>query len=794
MITEIDIEKFGLFSDYQWKQNIKDDIFKKVNIIYGRNYSGKTTLSRILKCVGDRKLHEQYTDGAFKITNIDKSTSTNTNLVSPYNIRVYNTDFVRENLMFLYDESRDIKPFTLLGSENQGIQIRIDEITGELGSIESKKGLLFDQNKQSELLRTANTATEKKDGALTGKLRTKANDEIKKNPNFVKQGTTYTISNIQQEIGEIIKSPTAELVLTDAEKDIHKATINEQSKPDITKIGETKPTFAEKVISTRKLVEKSISVTNTIQELVNDAVLQTWVNKGRELHKNQRDKCAFCGSDITSSRWEEIDAHFSKELEELKAEIKTETGQLNELKLKLQTFLEDKDIKKDSFYTAFHSKYDTVNAQWGLVTTKYADNINMLISALSKRDADIFTALTVEDIEDNSEEILSTIIQFNELIETHNSKTNQLETDKDSSRTILRFSEIKSFIDSIDYNALKKDIEDSKAKNKADKEVLDQLSGHITALELEKTEKEHAQKDEGAAALKVNELLSRFFGHNGLMLDPEANSEDGTPKTRFIIKRGTEKAHNLSEGECSLIAFCYFIAKMDDELKGADSDKLLIYIDDPISSLDNNHIFFMFSLIESIICKEKKYGQLFISTHNLEFLKYSKTLTSANKQINHFIIQREKSCFNERSVIKKMPPHLRDNITEYSFLFEELYNVISPLSSAEDVRIEANYTHFYNLANNMRKFLECYLWYRLPNNKTPLNNLDILFDHNIPTLVNRVIHEGSHLAWGDRGTLPQDVVEAKFVATEILKAIKSKDSSHFDSLCESVGVDKSIAF
>jgi len=60
MITKIDIEKFGLFKDYQWSKNFGNDsnagVFKKVNIIYGRNYSGKTTLSRMFRCIEAGKL------------------------------------------------------------------------------------------------------------------------------------------------------------------------------------------------------------------------------------------------------------------------------------------------------------------------------------------------------------------------------------------------------------------------------------------------------------------------------------------------------------------------------------------------------------------------------------------------------------------------------------------------------------------------------------------------------------------------------------------------------------------
>lgn len=39
MIAKIDIERFGLFSNYYWKQHIgteNNQIFNKMNIIYGR--------------------------------------------------------------------------------------------------------------------------------------------------------------------------------------------------------------------------------------------------------------------------------------------------------------------------------------------------------------------------------------------------------------------------------------------------------------------------------------------------------------------------------------------------------------------------------------------------------------------------------------------------------------------------------------------------------------------------------------------------------------------------------------
>lgn len=57
MFTKIDIEKFGLYNDFKWDTL---PALGRVNIIYGRNYSGKTTLSRIFDSVSLCKLHKDY--------------------------------------------------------------------------------------------------------------------------------------------------------------------------------------------------------------------------------------------------------------------------------------------------------------------------------------------------------------------------------------------------------------------------------------------------------------------------------------------------------------------------------------------------------------------------------------------------------------------------------------------------------------------------------------------------------------------------------------------------------------
>tara|TARA_B100000609_G_C16950660_1_gene298920 strand:- start:116 stop:370 length:255 start_codon:yes stop_codon:yes gene_type:complete len=59
MIKKINhIKNFGVFNDYRRSGTIQD--FEKVNIIYGWNYSGKTTISRVFQCFENCMLKEHY--------------------------------------------------------------------------------------------------------------------------------------------------------------------------------------------------------------------------------------------------------------------------------------------------------------------------------------------------------------------------------------------------------------------------------------------------------------------------------------------------------------------------------------------------------------------------------------------------------------------------------------------------------------------------------------------------------------------------------------------------------------
>ena len=828
MFTKIDIKKFGLYRDFTWG-NLPG--LGRVNIIYGRNYSGKTTLSRVFDSMSLNQLHKDYLDADFTLHTEDPAVHTvnQTNMDQcPYAVRVYNSDYVKRNLSWLNnEEDGEIIPFTLLGSDNVEAQKAIEEIDEKLGNIEEKKGLLYADHVKSKEYYDKKGKYDDAWNALETALKNKANGDIKKKNLYVKQGTNYIVNNIKRDIEEFISAVNVTedeegkplekpyikyevddaVVLTDEEKEKLTKTVNETEKPTISFLPDKEPHLTDFVEKVKKLAPKTIALSKALQELVDNDLLQAWVDKGREVQKDRK-TCAFCGNPIAPERWDALNAHFSKESEDLKTALTTLKTALESASESLDKFLESRGFRKENIYVLYLGEFDAVIKLWNTFVENYKNAIGQLIAPVVERLSNIFKPVNVDELKVELKGYKEFEEAFNALVEKNNAYGLKLEGAKDDARKKLRLDYVYQFCLDINYaetiDRLTKEEEELGVQYNA----MTTRAEEIAELKKQRQQKELDKKDEGKAAQKVTELLFNHFGNGSLSLEPETiedevDEETGEmkPRTRFVVKRGTDYAKNLSEGEKSLISFCYFIAHMADELNGPDADKLVIYIDDPISSLDSSHIFFMYSLIETTFIKPTNFGQLFISTHNLEFLKFMKRFKlrgpKGTKTICHYVVVKlGKGTTNDyRCEIKEMPNYLRKYMTEYNFLFEQIY-AIAQLEREEDQTLYGEkYTLYYNIGNNMRKFLECYLFNRFPDADDPLaEHMADMFDDHVPSEVNRIVNEYSHLVWAERGMKVMDVPEVVKAAREILKALQLKDRKHYDTLCKSVNLDETVDF
>lgn len=335
------------------------------------------------------------------------------------------------------------------------------------------------------------------------------------------------------------------------------------------------------------MVEKKIRASDPIQELLNDAALAAWVRTGREHHKDKREKCAFCGNDLPADLWEKLDKHFNQESEELRTARDGVLVSIESEKTRASNLLK---IKNSDFYSNYTQDLDTLAAQLSTHSGSYCANLEALKEQVEKRKSDIFTPLSF----DEPASVESDLNTVRSLYEALRSKSNQftesLSADQSKAREALRLHEVFTFITDIKYADECKTIEALKDEMDKVEESKITAKGRVDTKREKINELKAQLKDESKGADRVNDYLNNFFGHQSLSLKAiEETSEDASSGYRFEVTRDDKKAFHLSEGECSLIAFCYFMAKLEDiETKG---NQPIIWIDDPICSLDANHIF-----------------------------------------------------------------------------------------------------------------------------------------------------------------------------------------------------------
>ncbi|MBR6612200.1 MAG: RloC protein, partial [Campylobacter sp.] len=99
----------------------------------------------------------------------------------------------------------------------------------------------------------------------------------------------------------------------------------------------------------------------------------------------------------------------------------------------------------------------------------------------------------------------------------------------------------------------------------------------------------------------------------------------------------------------------------------------------------------------------------------------------------------------------------------------------------------------YNFGNNLRKFLEIYLFFKYPQKKSlGVETIERFFGSTQNAiLLNRYIQEYSHLREIlERGMKPLDIPESKKIAEFVLETIKNKDPEQYEALCESINDNK----
>lgn len=798
MIQKIkSIASFGVFKGFVWDSCVlgpegKVQEFKKLNIFYGRNYSGKTSLSRIFRAMETQELPEKIENPDFCISFDDNTEVTQGSLANNKAVvRVFNEDFVRENLRFINNLEDGVEPFAVLGEKNNTLEAEIKKLEAELGSSEEGKqtGLHAELQKLREQYEEAKVQHERATSSLEKLLQNKAinrENGIKYNvERFGEQN--YTVLRLKDDIGRVLEKTYHPL--SDDERTAYEQLTRERSLPDVSAFHAPQLHLASFIERAGRLVERPVGDSEKILELVRDAELNRWVDAGRPYHRDRK-TCAFCGNPISENRWVLLEKHFDEASERLKQDI---SALIDEIKREQKSIEVGPGVMKEAFYSRSHSEFAEVMQRIECAHNNYANVLHQLVRQLEERKNDFLNVHTFDKPDDVSEELNGAWQAYETLRCESNQYTAQLTSERRKAQEALRLDEVFRFQSEINYKQQKQNIRNCEDKRNEFSAKVSDCEDKIRGIEERIQAKQRELSDETKGAERVNQYLTAFFNDQHISLQAtKASSETGENIVRFDVFRDGKKAYHLSEGEVRLLAFCYFLAKLDDpETHGV---KPIIWIDDPISSLDGNHIFFIFSLIRAQIVASKRFDQLFISTHSLEFLKYLKNLvpeTEKKKEkdgckeeelVGFFLIVRR----GKTSVVERMPTYMKKYVTEFNYLFQQIYKC-----ATIDNPTDHDYGFFYNFGNNVRKFLEIYLYYKYPNHKMgDMKRLKCFFNGDeIPAfLVNRIDNEYSHLAAAfERGEMPIDIPEMSKAAQQILDKLEEHDSEQYQALLASIG-------
>ncbi|UZD21192.1 AAA family ATPase [Algoriphagus halophytocola] len=766
------LKDFGIFQNSEWKDLPE---FKRFNLIYGWNRCGKTTLSRVFsscekKLIYHKDLFRQFPiNGEFEIELFDK-TSIKSKVIQNSNleIRVFNQDFIEDNVSFEPNRS------------SNGI-VYLSE-----GDIESKKKLEKLKTEKKELKAIFDLAKKNKDSKE--KIKNSFLQSVGREVSNVLFDKTYNKIKVEQRIKEfgiekIKEKEIDEIARLKLEEKVKRKVGKEISTYKNIEIKLLLFNGLDKIYEHVKILLSKKVVSETIDKLKDDEELNNWVKKGFELHKSKDEygKCLFCDNPLPNKLFDIFSKHFSKDYIDLQNDIEFFITLAKELKFS------QIPNSNSEIYPEFKDEYnliaDRLNSSIKDFNSWISSDLEGLLNQKSTNPFDNDLIDMLVEPRDFEKEINENISLLNQVILKHN----QL--------VIGHNDEVKKSKEKLELHTIAKAIIEEDFKEMEDEYLLsiEEEQFKLQALteiekEIDKIENETSQI--GNALKKINSYLKSYFGKDEISLGLDDS------KKGYLIYRDGKTASNLSEGEKTAIAFSYFIVKTEEkDFKVSNS---VVFIDDPISSLDSNFVYHSFSLI-----KEHFQGtrQLFISTHNFHFFNLIKEwFNLENKKVQEKNIELEKKkselkpvpseffmvesyyeSEKRKSELKLLDKTLKRFKSEYHFLFNNINQFLS--TSPE-------YGDLYTIGNISRRFFEIYADFKIPNTSNPRQKMEALLKEansngakiSLTDLgkVYKLINEFSHNYEPLSSIEHTDKSECNEAIKTLLSIVEYSDKKHFD--------------
>lgn len=667
MITKIiELKNFGVFEDFKYYEELKP--FLKYNLFYGWNGSGKTTLSKLFRVIENQN-NSPFVNGTFRIESDLGEISEILKTTLP-SIKVFNNDFVKENTNLEKGKTNHLlyigKDKDLILKKIQNLELKLNGFDGKSGE---KSNFESEKVNYKKLIKIKedffkNTAADIKLASLT---------TIFTNPNIDKNKSESVWLRVSQ-------NPNLnESTLSDKEYEYKYSFIQQGEKKEIISLNPqqiSKEDFSKHYEDVTNLLIVN-PINKSIERLIENTDISEWVQSGLLIHQfYQNQKCEFCNSVISPKRIHELSEHFNETFIIFQREIEEKISQLTSY------LLPEITVEENLLFKELCEKWsDSINK----IEFK-REGINEIIQLWIER----LEHKKVNPLNNSNPELpiydINKIINYNffidiliNLIKTQN----QLQKDFNF-KSLEYYEEIENHLvatkaENLNLTTTLKDIDKSHKK-------WNYLEREIELIEKEISENRKLLLDDKLAISEINEDLNKFLTSTNFCLEKNDSIEGG-----YLVKRNGEIAENLSEGEKTAIALCFFIAKLkEDENRIEDN---IIVFDDPISSLDSNHLFSACSYITNR-CENAK--QIFFLTHNFWFFKllrdWLKKKNKKNSIVSNFYSIKKGNISNADKSLSEFH-------SEYHFIFDSLFQLKnSELSLADS----------FSIANYCRRLLESF--------------------------------------------------------------------------------------
>ena len=736
----------GVFRDFTWPPDLPE--FGRYNLIYGWNWTGKTTLSRVLRSL---ELHKELTSGEAIIRIDDTEVRSENFPQSTVQIRVFNRDFISESVFPV--GGGDLPPIFVIGKENVEKQKEVE-------------GLKVELDKKNDEFNKAIADKARAEKALDNHC---INCAKRIKDTLQMQGSNYNNYNkgdYQNDAKQMENNENAASYrLNHQEREALLTQHRTSKKHKLQEVVNLFPQLQEIADKISALLRKTV-MSATIAALKDDSSLSEWTRQGLLLHKERRSEtCLFCQQPLPQNRLEELEAHFNAEYENFLHEIEEQIQELESAKQESEFKLPH----RAEFYEDLVTEFDTAEQEVKQAIKETYEFIKKLINALKDKKAHPFKTATLS-ISVPTVDASAAVNRLNNVIRKHNRACDEFDRRVNEARDRLARDMIAENLN--DFIELRREVEEaSSTKMLIEKQIKD-LNDKI--MQLEREIREHRQPAE-----ELNEDLKKYLGHGELQLTIK--------DTGYSITRNGFPASMLSEGEMTAIALLYFLKSLED--RNFDKKNGIVVLDDPVSSLDANALYLAFGFIRE---RTKDVGQLFIFTHNFTFfrevrnwfhnLNGQKSMDINKRPARFFMLDciADEGC--RCAVIRPLDPLLEKYQSEYHYLFARIYRAAHQSSQ---VTLEENYV----LPNMARRMLEAFLAFRQPqiSGKLWQKLQAVKFDEARKLRIYRFLNTYSHSSdIGEPEHDPTVLAESASVLNDLLDLIKSEDQAHYQAMIKLV--------